>query len=69
MSYPELSRGDRGADVERLQTLLNRVGAMLEADGIFGGGCQRGVTYAQALAHANPIGIAASANRHSAANY
>ncbi|WP_370279611.1 peptidoglycan-binding protein [Pontibacterium sp.] len=58
MSYPELSRGDRGDEVERLQTLLNRVGAMLEADGIFGGGSQHGVKYAQSLAEQAQTGTA-----------
>jgi len=58
MSYPELGRGDRGDEVERLQTLLNRIGAMLEADGIFGGGSQRGVTYAQSQAGQDPSGVA-----------
>lgn len=58
MSYPELGRGDRGDEVERLQTLLNRVGAMLEADGIFGGGSQRGVKYAQSQAGQAQSGVA-----------
>jgi len=64
MSYPKLSRGDRGADVERLQTLLNRVGAMLEADGIFGGGCQRGVIYVQALAQQPQTGVVSESLWH-----
>lgn len=58
MSYPELRRGDRGDEVERLQTLLNRVGAMLEADGIFGGGSQRGLRYAQSLAGLSETDVA-----------
>ena len=33
MTYPELSRGDKGDHVRSLQTYLNRVGAMLFADG------------------------------------
>lgn len=47
MDHPELNRGDRGTAVRELQTLLNRVGAMLVADGIFGAGTERGVRYAQ----------------------
>ena len=35
MSFPELNRGDRGEDVKRLQSLLNKVGAMLVTDGAF----------------------------------
>ena len=50
MSYPELSRGDRGKDVTYLQTFLNRVGAMLIADGDFGRATERGVHYAQDIA-------------------
>lgn len=57
MNYPELTQGDRGDGVERLQMLLNRVGAMLEADGVFGGGSLRGVKYAQLLAGQPPSGI------------
>jgi hypothetical protein len=49
MSYPELSRGDQGESVELLQGLLNRVGAMLVADGDFGRGTERGVRYSQDL--------------------
>ena len=50
MIYPELNRGDRGNDVIKLQSLLNKVGAMLTADGDFGGGTERGVRYAQDVA-------------------
>lgn len=50
MTYPELSRGDKGADVRRLQELLDRVGAMLVCDGDFGGMTERGVRHAQSLA-------------------
>lgn len=50
MSYPELNRGDRNEDVKLLQTFLNRVGAMLRADGDFGKATERGVRYAQGLA-------------------
>ena len=50
MSYPELNRGDKGIEVERLQGWLNRVGAMLKPDGDFGRGTERGVRYAQDIA-------------------
>lgn len=51
MNYPKLNRGDKGEDVKRLQTFLNRVGAMLIADGDFGIGTKRGVQYAQDIAN------------------
>ncbi len=50
MSYPELSRGDKGNDVKLLQGLLNKVGAMLKDDGDFGSATERGVRYAQDFA-------------------
>jgi len=34
--HPHLRRGDKGSDVERLQSLLNRIGSLLKADGDFG---------------------------------
>ncbi len=58
MSYPELNRGNRGEDVIKLQTLLNRVGAMLIADGDFGSGTERGVRYAQDIANIPVTGSA-----------
>jgi peptidoglycan hydrolase-like protein with peptidoglycan-binding domain len=58
MSYPELNRGDRGEDVKNLQTFLNRVGAMLIADGDFGSGTERGVRYAQDIANLPSTGTA-----------
>jgi hypothetical protein len=54
MSFPELNRGDKGNEVERLQEWLNRIGAMLKPDGDFGRGTERGVRYAQDIA-AQPI--------------
>lgn len=45
--YPVLRRNDKGEEVRRLQSLLNRVGAMLVADGDFGLGTERGVRYGQ----------------------
>jgi len=50
MSYPELNRGDKGEQVKHLQSLLNRVGAMLSADGDFGAATERGIRYAQEIA-------------------
>lgn len=50
MSFPQLRRGDTGKDVERLQSYLNRVGAMLAVDGDYGGGTARGVRYARDVA-------------------
>lgn len=58
MQYPELNRGDRGQEVETLQTYLNRVGAMLIADGDFGSGTERGVRYAQDAASQPVTGTA-----------
>ncbi|WP_114695922.1 peptidoglycan-binding protein [Motiliproteus coralliicola] len=58
MAYQELNRGDRGQDVVILQTLLNRVGAMLIADGDFGSGTERGVRYAQNVAAMPSTGTA-----------
>lgn len=58
MSYPELIRGDKGDDVKRLQSLLNRVGAMLLVDGDFGVGTERGVRYAQDIAGQPKTGTA-----------
>jgi len=49
MANPDLHRGDKGKNVVMLQTLLNRVGAMLIADGDFGRGTERAVRYAQAI--------------------
>ena len=58
MSYPELKRGARGEDVKRLQSLLNRAGAMLELDGDFGPGTKRGVIYAQEVMEREQTGVA-----------
>lgn len=55
-----LKRGDKGQDVLRLQSLLNRVGAMLNADEDFGLATDRGVRYAQKLANQPVTGIAES---------
>ncbi len=58
MSYPVLRRGDKGEEVKVLQTWLNRVGAMLIADGDFGGLTERGVRYTQDIAGRPDTGIA-----------
>lgn len=50
MSYSELNRGDRGEEVTLLQSYLNRVGAMLIADGDFGPATETGVRYVQDIA-------------------
>lgn len=58
MSYPELCRGDKGEAVRHLQSCLNRVGAMLIADGEFGRGTEHGVRYAQDIAGLPDTGTA-----------
>ena len=58
MSYPELNRGAKGSEVVTLQTYLNRVGAMLIADGDFGKATERGVRYAQDSADMASTGTA-----------
>lgn len=60
MSYPELNRFDQGEEVSALQTQLNKVGAMLTADGQFGSGTERGVRYAQDYAGMEQTGTADS---------
>ncbi|MEN6320401.1 MAG: peptidoglycan-binding protein [Syntrophaceae bacterium] len=60
MSNPTLQRGDKGEDVFRLQSLLNRVGAMLKVDGDFGLATDGGVRYAQDFANQPQTGIADS---------
>ncbi|MFZ5766374.1 MAG: peptidoglycan-binding protein [Thermodesulfobacteriota bacterium] len=56
--YPVLRRNDKGEEVQRLQSLLNRVGAMLVADGDFGLGTERGVRYGQHRAGLPETGFA-----------
>ena len=58
MNYPELNRFDKGDAVFELQTQLNKVGAMLNADGDFGSGTERGVRYAQDFADLPQTGTA-----------
>ena len=50
MEYPELSRGDKNEFVLRIQTWLNKVGAMLIADGDFGAATEQAVRYVQDIA-------------------
>ncbi|MFZ5760235.1 MAG: peptidoglycan-binding protein [Thermodesulfobacteriota bacterium] len=56
--YPVLRRNDKGEEVQRLQSLLNRVGAMLVADGDFGLGTERGVRFGQNRAGLPETGVA-----------
>lgn len=42
-----IKRGDHGADVVKLQAMLNRRGALLDDDGLFGGGSERAVDDAE----------------------
>ncbi len=58
MSKPILKRGDKGEEVFRLQSFLNRVGAMLKADGDFGRATDLGVRYAQDVARQPVTGVA-----------
>ncbi len=58
---PELRRPAEGPDVERLQSLLNRVGALLKVDGDFGPGTERAVKEAQGLAGHQASGVADAA--------
>ncbi|MDX9787148.1 MAG: peptidoglycan-binding protein [Desulfobacterales bacterium] len=60
MSNPNLRRGDKGEDVFRLQSRLNRIGAMLYTDGDFGYATDIGVRYAQDFANQPVTGIADS---------
>ncbi len=53
-----LQRGAQGADVERLQHLLNRIGALIRVDGDFGRGTESAVQEAQMLAGLPVTGIA-----------
>lgn len=58
MPYPVLKRGDKGEEVFMLQSFLNRVGAMLNADKDFGLATDRGVRYAQNISNQPVTGIA-----------
>ncbi len=59
--HNRLERGAKGAEVEALQDLLNRVGALLNADGDFGGGTEGAVVEAQQLAALPVTGVADAA--------
>jgi len=59
--HNQLERGAKGAEVEALQALLNRVGALLNPDGDFGGGTEGAVREAQMLAGLPVNGIADAA--------
>ncbi|MCT6698642.1 peptidoglycan-binding protein [Rheinheimera sp. 4Y26] len=58
MTYPKLVQGDKGKDVSALQTLLNKVGAMLRVDGDYGPGTTAAIRYAQDVARQQVTGIA-----------
>lgn len=58
---PVLQRGADGAEVERLQGLMNKVGALLSVDGDFGPGTERAVKEVQKLAGQAATGIADAA--------
>ena len=58
MGFTELCRGDKGDDVKLLQLFLNRLGAMLIADGDFGRATERGVRYVQDIANQPSTGTA-----------
>lgn len=58
---PSLQRGAGGAEVAALQNLLNRIGALLDCDGEFGGGTEAAVKEAQELAGLPATGIADAA--------
>ncbi len=60
MPFSTLGRGALGEDVARLQSGLNKVGAMLVPDGDFGAGTERGVLYAQDMAGHSANGVADS---------
>ena len=58
MTFPNLQRGDKGQQVIKLQSELNKVGAMLKPDGDFGRGTEKGVLYAQNIANQSKTGVA-----------
>lgn len=59
--HSTLERGARGAEVEHLQDLLNRIGALLVADGDFGRGTEGALREAQMLAGLPVTGVADAA--------
>jgi hypothetical protein len=58
MTYPSLKPGSKGKDVSTLQTLLNKVGAMLKVDGDYGPGTTAAIRYAQEVAKQTITGLA-----------
>lgn len=58
MTYPSLKPGSKGKDVSTLQTLLNKVGAMLKVDGDYGPGTTAAIRYAQDAAKQTITGLA-----------
>jgi len=61
MTYPKLTPGSKGKDVSALQTLLNKVGAMLRVDGDYGPGTTAAIRYAQDVARQQVTGVADAA--------
>ena len=61
MTHPTLRRPARGADVRRLQELLNAKGAELVVDGDFGPATERAVKQAQKKAGQAADGVAGAA--------
>ncbi|MBU2225382.1 MAG: peptidoglycan-binding protein, partial [Gammaproteobacteria bacterium] len=58
MTYPRLTPGSKGKDVSTLQSLLNKVGAMLNVDGDYGPGTTAAIRYAQEVAKQAATGLA-----------
>jgi peptidoglycan hydrolase-like protein with peptidoglycan-binding domain len=58
MTYPRLTPGSKGKDVSTLQSLLNKVGAMLNVDGDYGPGTTAAIRYAQEVVKQAATGLA-----------
>ncbi len=58
MTYPSLIPGNKGKEVSALQSLLNKVGAMLKVDGDYGPGTTAAIRYAQDVAKQAVTGLA-----------
>ncbi len=61
MTYPIVLPGSKGKDVSTLQSLLNKVGAMLNVDGDYGPGTSAAIRYAQEVAKQAASGLADAA--------
>jgi peptidoglycan hydrolase-like protein with peptidoglycan-binding domain len=62
MPGPRLQHGDRGTEVARAQGLLNRAGALLDEDGMFGPGTEAGLRACQRDAGRAVTGLIAPAD-------